>query len=232
MEIALVLTWCLLDAGLATAQDSQGQAYVLLDEATEVHLDMAGDALAGQPRPTPRTIWSMVQLQGSAESATSREFSISLPDPYGINNPDYPGQPGLCPIGTVSCSLRADNPHKGRTSGTVKAKAEGGCGFTWTGPCAMPPDDAFQYVLQMLLARAGAPSEGKIGWFPQSGPHPSWPPNAVGTKPGTQVDSNICVNDNWTNVASISLYMIPPWVYSGPDPIVSASKSAEVSKCY
>ena len=67
-------------------------------------------------------------------------------------------------VGTFRCEIiNAQWPHKGSTSGTVKAKADATCTLSPTGVGTLPPDNQTIWTLVMVLSR-----QGTRGWGPFS----------------------------------------------------------------
>ncbi len=119
----------------------------------------------------------------------SFEISLEIPvEHYDELRKDFPHWPppeqvqshqsaASVSVGSYSCNIQAHNPHKGRFSGTVKAKASGTCEFVpnWSD---WPPNPwSTLWILRMRLISTsgvvGYSSHWKLGWEVE------WEPDSV-----------------------------------------------------
>lgn len=92
--------------------------------------------------------------------------------------------------GTISCSIRVDNPHVGTATGLPKAKSEGSCTYT---PIQGAQPTTLTYELHQILIDLGLSSQGGLGFptdvwtaqHPKFELNPFWPADQGNS--GTQV---------------------------------------------
>lgn len=149
---------------------------------------------------------------------------------------DWSGEPSATPAyggggtaGYVECTLQAHSPHKGTSAGVVKAKSEGNCDFTPTGPGEPPP--VIKWDLYMLLNDGG----DTVGYADHTrfGYHPKWKANAPDNQ-GTQVfrEDGACVNGFYTNGSAIEITLPGGWYLTNAEnPLATAVRSAFVINC-
>ena len=114
-------------------------------------------------------------------------------------------------VGWVGCpGIRAHNPHKGSTSGTVKAKASGYCVSQPSGQGVPPPPTVMWWTLRMSLISCD-PGAMAIGRFKKRGWGPRWRANVPRLR-GTQVDSRRCYNGTYMNFVVVLLEVPPPYI--------------------
>lgn len=124
-------------------------------------------------------------------------------------------------VGSVSCSVRAHDPHKGTSTGTVRAKATGGCRFNpirW-GPWPIGRQLRWTMTETLLHTKRGRFASEEFvrhGWLPR------W---------RTTVDSYAWLNGVWVNVVVVRIRIVGNWRLIGSPLVAVEIKDAFVSSC-
>ncbi len=139
-------------------------------------------------------------------------FRIVRWDPWERRNAKYVPED----TGYVNCVINAQIPHKGKASGTVKAKSGASCSFTHrSGSRPSPNDFNWDLVISIYYGRAEFGSES----YEITDDNPLWRADPAFRRPGTQVDSGTCLNGLWSQTTKIFLTMSPPYAYVGMQPV-------------
>ena len=133
----------------------------------------------------------------------------------------------LVPAGDVSCTIQAHYPHAGSgPSGTeVKAKSDGYCFFTHTGPGPQPP--TIQWDLSQGLNRIEGHRTTNT-WtitHTRNGLNPQWGDS------GTQIFTGRCENGRYLHSNSMWVTAPSGWVYTGPNPIQFDTVHNSITEC-
>lgn len=220
------VTFCSVFFGIVSiAQQSAVEVVVLGDAETNVVLEMLANTMATRTHRIPIKLAPPL-TDGAAESDAPWTFS----DP----DPTTPPGVGTTILGYVDCTIRADNPHVGSSTGTVKAKTASSCDYTHVNLLHPPPSDPF-FLWELIISLTNDQGvEIVTGRFRRQESDPYWPPNRTssfwgGVVEGTQVDAGYCKDGTYVNDVAIMLSMFWPYNYREPMSVVGqGARTAQV----
>lgn len=224
-------------AAAAQAQDASGARDSVAREDAHPSNNQPVSFTDAQSFRVLETLLDFSDEHGVTAAATERiqtgQLTIKYRPPAGASRPSASVQPNTSAdstAGYADCDIRAHNPHAGQGPGgvrMVKAKANGDCTFTWTGPAYEPP--VIVWNLYMLL-REGGDTVGSVR-HPREGEEVDWEQNGPNA---TQVfhDEGACENGYYTNAISLHIILPAGWYLSTTtNPVATASRSASVGNC-
>ena len=188
--------------------------------------------------------WAQAPIDVLATSEEALTFSFErkvlaragsvTPDLLGeTSDPIEVAQPALegdftYVAGWVKCFGSVHNPHKSRDSGTVKAKASGGCVYipkSSVGSNRRPRQQDLTWTLYLSVASGRASASAQ---YPKRGYSVLWSQNRGG---GTQADTGRCINGFYRAHMMVILTVGGGFFLDGDPRQADDSKWANVDAC-